>query len=147
MLLHSRNPLKMGVYIKREDNTNLRIYFKYEHLSDLCFDYTRLGHSAQACDNSMSHPGSENGRKYRPQIQANALNSPSISWTNREENRTKNSPQEQKLKSTIRLIMEVSPEPIAVTFLTEGPLYTFPCDQLLLAKRTPLSRVESECIQ
>lgn len=49
VLVDTRVPLKMGVYMKREDGSMLWISIKYERLSDFCFDCGKLGHSKSAC--------------------------------------------------------------------------------------------------
>lgn len=65
-IIDSRNPLKVGVFIRRENFSNLWISFKYERLSDLCFECGRLGHSASARDFSLPYSESEKGRAYEP---------------------------------------------------------------------------------
>lgn len=65
-IIDSRNPLRVGVFIRRENFSNLWISFKYERVSDLCFECGRLRHSASARDFSLPYSESEKGRAYEP---------------------------------------------------------------------------------
>lgn len=44
VLIHNKQPLKAGIFIKHEDGCRLWVQFRYERLSDFCFCCGKLGH-------------------------------------------------------------------------------------------------------
>lgn len=44
-----QEPLYLGCFIKREDESQLWIQFKYERISDLCYRFGRIDHNEVAC--------------------------------------------------------------------------------------------------
>lgn len=56
--LNIRQPLKIGTFIKREDESTLWLQFRYERLSDFYYQCGMLGHSQISC---LSNPSPSGG--------------------------------------------------------------------------------------
>lgn len=67
--------------MKREDHSCLWISFKYERLSDFCFDYGKLGHTKYACAKVMSGKASDPRYAFGPRLRAQPL--PSLPMTDK----------------------------------------------------------------
>lgn len=49
MTIHLKKPLKRGKVVRFKEK-NLRVYFKYERLSNFCFVCGKLGHQLKDCE-------------------------------------------------------------------------------------------------